>query len=121
MIVLDQHTIRKIEPVILTAATTDRIFVNDPQTRSCLACVENSRACTRYGFNELAGERGDATHALQKIEEHSLAGENHASIMANHGDGLARPQTHTIKYLRMGCDFVVRSHRAIQRRIDVEN
>ena len=29
VIVLDQHTIREVEPVILTAAATDRIFVDD--------------------------------------------------------------------------------------------
>ena len=75
----------------------------------------------RNGVHKLAGQRGDSAQALQKIQDHALAGKNHARVVPDHGDRLAVVQAHAIENFGMAGDLVVRDHGAIQRGIHVEN
>ena len=69
--------------MILAATTTDRIFVDHAKPGNGLAGVENSNFRAGYLIDKLARDRGDAAHALQEIEDHAFAGEQHARVVAN--------------------------------------
>ena len=86
-----------------------------------LARVENARLGAGHGFHELAGQGGDAAHALQKIQDHALAGKNHARIVPDDRDRLSRVQAHAVENFGMRGDFVVRSDSAVERGVNIEN
>ena len=121
VVVLDEHAVGEIEPVILSPAATHRIFVDHAQARRGFAGIENSRLGARDGIHKLAGQRGDPAHALQEIQNHALAGKNHARVVPDDRDRLPFVQAHSIENLGMGGDFVVGCHRAIERRVNIEN
>jgi hypothetical protein len=73
MVVLDQNAVRKIKPVVLPAATTDRIFIDSTQARNGLAGVQNLRFRARDRLHELARKGGDTAHALHKVQYDALA------------------------------------------------
>ena len=90
VVVLDEHTVGKIEAVILASAATYRILVDGAQPGRGFASVENSCASSGDGLDELSREGCDAAHTLQKIEDHALAGKDHARVVPDDRDGLAR-------------------------------
>ena len=84
--------------------------------------VSRMRACVpRDRFDKLARQRSDPAHALQEIQDHALAGKNHARIVPDHRDRLPFVQPHSVKNLRMGRDFVVRGDRTIERGVYIED
>src|SRR5208337_1519164 len=121
VIILDENSVGKIEAVILSATAADGILVDHAQAGSSLAGIEDARFRAGDRFHELAGQSGDAAHALQKIQDDALTRENHAPIVANHGDGLTFVKTHAIENFGMGGDFVVRSDSAIEGGVDIED
>ena len=121
MIILDQHAIGKIEPVILAAAAAHRVLVDDAQPGRCFARIKNARPRARDGFHKLAGHGGDPAHALQEIQDDALAGKNHPRIVLDHRHRLPRAQAHAVENFRMRRDFVMRSDRPVERGINVQN
>ena len=121
VIVLDQDSVRKIEAMILAAAAAYGVFVDHPQAGSGLARIKNAGFGTGDGIDELASRGGDAAHALEKIQDDAFAGEQHARVVADDGDGLAFVQTHAIENLGMGGDFVVRGDGAIEGGVNIED
>ncbi len=107
--------------MILSTPAADSVFVNDAEAGSSLAGVENAGLGAGDGVNEFAGQGGDTAHALQEVQDHALAGKNHAGVVANDSDGLTFAKTHAIEDLRVAGDFVVRSDRAVECGVDIEN
>jgi len=121
VIVLDEHSVGEIEPVILSAAAAHSILVDHSQPRCGFARIENSRFRARDSVHELPREGSDSAHALYKVQDHALARKNHARIMTDHRDRLSFVQPYTVKDLGMRGHFVVRSHGAIERGVDIED
>ncbi len=121
MIVLDQHAVGEIEPMVVSAATADRVFIQQAHSRNGLARVENSRLRAADYIHVASRDGRDAAHALKQIQDHALAGKNHASIVANHGNRLSIVQTNAIEHLRMADDFMMSNDRFIQIAVDLEN
>src|SRR6185369_9389273 len=65
VVVLDQHAVREIEPVILSSAAAHGIFIEHAQAEYSLAGVEDLRSRALDRVHELARQRGRATQALQ--------------------------------------------------------
>ena len=107
--------------MVLSASAADGVLVEHAQPRHGFSGIENSRlgACNR--IHELPGQGSDSAEALQKIQDHPFAGKNHAGVMPDHRHRLALVQPDPIENLRMRCDFVMRSNRAIKHRVYVEN
>src|SRR5581483_1774893 len=109
VIVLDEHSVRKVETMVLPAAAAHGVFIDDAQPRGRFPRIENSRSRSRNCLNKFASERCYPAHPLKKVEYHPLAGEQHPSVVANHSHRLSRTQSHSIKNLRMRGDFIMRS------------
>src|SRR3954467_914169 len=58
VVVLDQHAVGEIETMIVSAATGDRIFIEDAQAGDSFTSVEDTRLGTRDLVYELSRERG---------------------------------------------------------------
>ena len=97
VIALDQYAVGKIQPVILTASASHRVFVNQTQPRRCLACIENPHPRALHRIHKLARSGGDSGHPLQKIQDHPLTRQNHARVVLDHGDLLPRVHPNPIK------------------------
>ena len=121
VIVLDQHAVGEIQPVILAAAAAHRVFVNHAQPRRRLAGIENPNARTLHRIHKLASGGRDSGHALQKIQDHPLTRQNHPRVMLDDRDLLPRVHPNAIKNRRMAGHLVMRNDRSVERRIDVEN
>ncbi len=107
VIVLDQNTIGKIKTMILAAPAAHRVLVNGAQAWNGFARVQDASLGPVHGVHELPRQGCDAAHALQKIQDHALTGENHAGVMADHSNRLPLVQTHSVEDLRMAGDLVV--------------
>ena len=116
VIVLDQHSVGKIQAMVLTAAAAHCVLVEHPQAGRGLAGVED--ACPGPGnrIHKLASQGGDAAQPLQKVQNHALAGKNHARVVPHHRNGLAVVQAYAIENFRMAGDFVMRSYGSIEQR-----
>ncbi len=121
VIALDQHAVGEIQPVILPAAAAHRVLVNHAQPRRRLARIENSHVRALDRIHKLAGGGRDSGHALQKIQDHPLTRQNHPRVMPDHRDLLPRVHADAIKNRRMARHLVMRSDRAVERGVDVEN
>ena len=110
VIVLDEDAVGEIEPVILAATAADAVFVEHAETGHGLAGVEDARLRAVDSFDEFASGGGDAAHALEKIQDHALTGEDDTGVVTDDGDRLAFAQVHAIENLRMAGDFVMRDH-----------
>ena len=97
VIVLDEDAVGKIEAMILAAAATDGVLVEDAQAGRGLASIENTNARAGDGVDEFARDGGDAGHALEEIQNHALAGENDARVVANDRNLLAGIHTHAVE------------------------
>ncbi len=75
MVVLDQDGIEQTGAVIAPAAAANGVFLKRAQARRRLARVGNRSLGARDGVGELPRQRGDATHAAEKIEGHALSGQ----------------------------------------------
>jgi hypothetical protein len=107
--------------VILSAPAANRILVEHAQPRRSLARVENARPRAGDRFDERARQCRNAAHALQQVQDHPLAGENHPRIVADDSDRLSIVQPNTIKDFRVGGDFVVSRDRAVERSINIKD
>src|SRR5216684_2919788 len=116
VIALDQHAIGKIQPVILPASASNRVFVNQAQSRRRLAGIKNPHAGALHRIHKLARSGGDSGHPLQKIQDHPLTRQNHPHIVLDHSDLLPRVYADPIKNRRMARHLVMRSDRPVQRR-----
>ena len=89
VIVLDENAGGEIDAVIGAAAAKHRVFLQRAHAGHGLARVEHAgvRALNRVGI--FARERGDAAQVLQQIQDHALATEQHARVVADHGQHLA--------------------------------
>src|SRR5690348_4973910 len=107
--------------MILSSAAADGVLVDRTEPRRRFARVENAGMSSRDGLHKLPREGSDATHTLQKIQDHTLAGTDHARIVTDDGDRLARPEPNSMENLRMRCDFIVRSDCAVESGINIKN
>src|SRR6476620_2209823 len=121
VIVLDKHAVRKIKPVILSAAATHRVLVENTQAGHGLAGIEYAGFRSRDGVHKLSGERGDSAKALQKIQDYALTGKNDPRVVPDHGNRLAVMQSHPIEHFGMTRDLVVRGNGAVERGVHIEN
>ncbi len=105
MIVLDENAGGEIDAMIGAAAAEDRVFFKGSHAGHGFARVEHARmgALNRVGI--FARERGDAAQVLQKIEDHALATEQHARIVADDGQHLAGMRAHAVEDFGMADDF----------------
>jgi len=76
---------------------------------------------TRHCIDKLAGDRGNSTQPLQEIQNHPLAGKNHAGVMTNDRYRLALVQAHPVENFGMSGDFIVRGDGAVEVGVDVKN
>ena len=72
--------------MVLSAAATHRVFVDDAQAGRGLSGIENAGFRAVHGFDKLAGDSRDATHALQEIQNHTLARKYNSGVMTNDRD-----------------------------------
>ena len=121
VIVLNQHTIGKVEAVILAATATNAVFVDGAQAGNSFARIENARLGAANRFHELARQRRDTTHTLQKIEDYPFAGKDDACVVADHGHGLAGVDANAVENFGMAGHFVVRNDSTVEHGEDVEN
>ena len=121
VIVFEQDSVGEVEAVILPSAAADGVFVDHAQAGRGLASIENAGLGAGNCVDKFAGQSGDAAHPLQKIEHHSFARQDHASVVLDDGDGLAFVQTHAIENFVVGSDLVVRGDGSVERGVDVED
>src|SRR5256885_447005 len=107
MVVLDQHSVRKVLAMVLSPAATDSILIQRTQARNGFAGVQNARLGALDRLYILPRHGGNPAEPLQNVENHALAGKQRARIMPHHRDGLAFVQTHSIKDLSMTDDLSV--------------
>src|SRR5436305_10035151 len=113
VIVLDKHTVGKIQTMVMTTAAAHRILVEQTQSRNGLACVQNARLGSGNRVHVTARSSSDSTHPLQQIEDYAFAGKNCASIVPDYRDRLAIMYAHAIKNFRMADDLVMPNCRLI--------
>ena len=97
VVVLDQHAVAEIEPMVGAAAAAHRPLVEHAQSGRGLARIQNGCLGAGDRVHVLACQRGDAAHALHDVQDHALAGENHARIVHDDGNRLSLAQAHAIK------------------------
>src|SRR5579859_6140437 len=73
------------------------------------------------GVDKLPGQGGDATHALQHVQDDALAGEDDARVVPHHGHLLSAVQAHAVKDFRMTGDLGVGDHGAVELGKDLED
>uniref|UniRef100_E6PYR3 Uncharacterized protein n=1 Tax=mine drainage metagenome TaxID=410659 RepID=E6PYR3_9ZZZZ len=108
VIVLDKNSIGKIKPMIGATTAEDGIFFQSTQSGHRLAGIEHTglRSVNRIDIG--ACQRGDSTQVLHQVEDHTLATEQRAGIVANDSEHLAIVNTNAVKYLRVTDDFKAR-------------
>ena len=67
VIILDEHPVGKIEPMILSSAAAYRVLIDHAQAGCGLARIQNARLGARDLFHEFASQGRDSAHALQEI------------------------------------------------------
>ena len=107
--------------VILSSAAAHSMLVQHAQSGRSLAGIQNSRLGAMYRFYEFSGQRRDPAQPLQQIQHHPLAGEHHAGIVEHNRNLLPFVQPHTVENLGMAGNLVMRNHRAVEGRINVED
>jgi len=105
VIILDEKAGREIDAVIGAAAAEHSVFLKGAQARYGLARVEDAGGRALNGVGELARERGDAAHVLEEVENHALATEQDARVVANNGKHLPGVNAHAVKDFRMADDL----------------
>src|SRR5580704_7601390 len=121
VIVLDEHAIRQIQAVVVSAAAAYRIFVEHAQSGRGFSRVQDARGSAGHYVDEFASKGGDATQPLHEIQNHALTGEHHAGVMPDNRHRLAFVQANSVENFGMSGDFVVRSDCAVEIRINVED
>src|SRR5579864_569914 len=121
VIVLDEHAVGEIKTMILPASAAHAVLVNDSQAGHRLARIENSRLCPAHRFDELPRDGGYPAHALQEIQNHTLAGKYHPRIVPDDRHGLAWVQAHAVKHFWVARDFVMRDYSTVEGREYIEN
>src|SRR5690349_8437687 len=101
--------------MVLPASATDRVLIKGAQTRYGLPGIKDPGFRSGNRFHKVASQRGDSAHALQKVQDDALAGEQHPRIVADDGNRLTLVQTDSVENFRMCGDFVVGSDRPIER------
>src|SRR5262249_45856423 len=86
-----------------------------------LAGVQNLGAGAMHGVDELARQGGDAAQALQYVENHALAAEQHARVVADDGNGLPLLQADPVKNFSMADDFGMADHVRIELLVHFQN
>ena len=107
--------------MILSAAASHRVLIDHPQAGRSLARIQNARLGARYGFHELASQRRNPAHALQKVEDDAFTGKNHPRVVADHRDRLSLVQAHPVENLGMRRHLVVGGNGTVERGIHIEN
>ena len=68
--------------------------------------VSSTRACVpSNGVDILPRERGDAAQVLHQVQDHALAAQQHARVVANDGQHLAAVDAHAVEDLRVADDL----------------
>ena len=89
-VVVLQHDRRgQVVAMVGTAAHAHSLLLEDAHVRARLARVHELGARTRERTCHATRERGDTAHALQVVERHPFAGEQHAGVAGNVGEHLA--------------------------------
>ena len=78
VVVLDQHHLGQIVPVVHAAAVAHGLAVEGAQARRGLARVENPAAGALDRVDEAARRGRDAAHALQEVQRHALGRQDRA-------------------------------------------
>jgi len=64
MVILDQDAVRKVEAVVLAAASAYGVFIEHAQSGSSFACIQDPRLGSMDGVNVLTGRGGDSAEPL---------------------------------------------------------
>src|SRR5947207_3347020 len=99
MIVLDQNAVRKIQAMVLPSAAADCIFVEHSQAGCSLASIENACLGTGDSFHKFSREGCNSAQPLQQVQNDSLAGKDHTSVVTNDGDGLSAMHANSVENL----------------------
>ena len=79
MVVFDEHGIEQTEPMVESAAATDRIFLQTPPAGHRLASVvSNAGLGSGDGIDESPSDRGNARKAADEIQQRPFGGEQAA-------------------------------------------
>ena len=105
VIVLDKDAAGQIEAMIRSPAALHGVFFQSPQSRHGLARVEHTGVRSLNGIHESPRQRGDAAQVLHQIQNHPLATEQHARIVADDGQHLAIVNAYPVEDLRMADDL----------------
>ena len=108
VIVLDQDAGGQIDAMVCSSSTLHGVLFKNPQSRNGLACVEYLCMRSLNCVNVCARQRGNPAQVLHKIQDHSLATEQRAGIVADHGQHLPRAHADAVKNLRMAYNFKAR-------------
>ena len=108
VVVLDQNAGGKVDAVIRSSTAQHGVFLQSAQTGNRFAGVEHVGACSLNRVGVLARQRGDAAQVLEEVEDYPLAAQQHARIVANHGQHLTGMNAHAVEYLRMADHFKAR-------------
>ena len=83
MVVFDQDHVVETEAMILSAATSNRVFFELAPTGKGFARVENAGLSSRGEIDEAAGGGRDAAEVLDEIEGDTFGFQNGAGVAAN--------------------------------------
>ena len=75
--------------MVVPAADAHRVLLQDAQARRGLAGVQQAGVRALQGGGHLPRAGGDAAHALQEVQRHALAGEQHADVAPHAAQELA--------------------------------
>ena len=105
VIVLDENAGGEIDAVIGSPAAEDGVFFKGPHAGDGFARVEHAGAGALNRVSIFTGERGDAAEVLQQVEDHALATEQDARVVADDGEHLASMGAHAVEDFGMADDF----------------
>ena len=78
MVVFDEQAVIQAHAVVMPPTGEDGVFVEEAQTGHGFAGVEDLSGGALDAADKFLREGGDAAHALEKIQDHALGGEERA-------------------------------------------
>src|SRR4051812_2628047 len=121
VIVFDKHAVGEIKPMVLSATTTNGIFVEHAQADHSFAGVEDPGLGALDGVDKLPGHGCGAAEALQHVENDPFAREDDASVMANGRDHLSLVQPNAVEYFGMTDNLRMSLHGLVESGENLED
>ena len=105
VVVLDKNAAGKVDAVIGAAAAEHSVLFERPHAGDGFASIEHARVRALDRVCILARKRCDSAHVLQQVQNHALATQQHACVVANDGQHLAGMGANAVEDLGMAHDF----------------